>query len=437
MFDQYLRDIIEKVANSYGEDFFNSITLQLNNIIKADYTFIARLNAEANTSRTIALVAHGALVDNFEYSLDHTPCAEVKDDSVCCYPAEVCKLFPKDQLLIDMKIEAYLGTPLRDSSGQVMGLIVALYEQPIQDESLTLALFEVFSGRIAAEVERQEYEQALETLNQTLEQRVIDRTQELQNTLESLHLTQQQLIESEKMAALGKLVAGVAHEVNTPLGVAVTACSFLEHEFQLFSKLLAQKQLTQSQLDQFTSSAEEALPIITSNLNRATELVRNFKRVAADQHEENIETINLAEYYQQVTKALSPLLKEKSVTLELALPTTLLNTYPGVHAQILTNLIKNSVMHGFASHDHNQIAITGRVTPEGGLEITYRDNGVGFNLQDTKKVFEPFYTTARAKGGLGLGMSIVYNLVTQHLGGSIQVVPSDSGAVILYRFPIH
>jgi GAF domain-containing protein len=131
MLDKYLRDIIAKISNSYGENFFNTITLELHNIIQADYTFIARLDIDNYSSKTISLVAKGELADNIEYSLKDTPCADVVGDCICCYPENVCQVFPNDQLLADMDIEAYLGTPLNNSNGEVMGLIVALYEQPI------------------------------------------------------------------------------------------------------------------------------------------------------------------------------------------------------------------------------------------------------------------------------------------------------------------
>ena len=147
-----IRTIIEAVSNTYGDDFFNSITLALHNVIDADYTFIAVLDTKKSISKTIALAAKGELADNFEYSLADTPCANVADDSVCYYRKHVCEIFPKDQLLIDMNIEAYLGSPLHDSKQEVMGLIVSLYERPLKDDKEVVTLFKIFSGRIAAEL---------------------------------------------------------------------------------------------------------------------------------------------------------------------------------------------------------------------------------------------------------------------------------------------
>ena len=180
-----IRTIIVAVSNTYGDDFFNSITLALHNVIGADYTFIAVLDAEKSISKTIALVAKGQIVDNFDYALEGTPCANVADDSICYYRDHVCETFPKDQLLIDMHIEAYLGTPLHDSKQEVMGLIVSLYEEPLEDDHEVVTLFKVFSGRIAAELERRDYEISLE-------QKVLSRTLALSSTEEQLQQAQQQ-----------------------------------------------------------------------------------------------------------------------------------------------------------------------------------------------------------------------------------------------------
>lgn len=438
MFDQHLRTILECVDNRYGDDFFSSITLQLDKIIAADYTFIARLNAHAHSAKTISLVAKGQLADNIEYDLKHSPCENVADDSVCCYPADVCRAFPNDQLLVDMKIDAYLGTPLKDSNGQVMGLIVALYENPIEEKELTQALFEIFSGRIAAEIERQEYETALEKLNHSLEEKVDQRTRELQEALLTLNKAQQQLIESEKMAALGNLVAGIAHEVNTPLGVAITSQSYLADQFKELCQQMDQETLTKEGLLQFREDMAEALPLLYSNLTRATELIQNFKRIAADQHEDRADTIILDKYYEQVVSTLRPLLREKAVDITLDIPTISLYTYPSAHAQILSNLIKNSVMHGFLNTGgEHRIQLNGQLIDDGrSIKITYSDNGIGFNEETRKRIFEPFYTTARHKGGVGLGMSIVYNLIRQNIGGELELLIPETGLMLEYSFPI-
>ncbi|RRJ84251.1 GAF domain-containing sensor histidine kinase [Aestuariirhabdus litorea] len=424
-----LREIIEGVSNTYGEAFFNRITLQLHKVIGADYTFIARLDRQKYTSRTIALVAHGELADNFEYSLEHTPCANAADDSICCYPSGICEHYPDDQLLLDMKIEGYLGTPLHDSQGDVLGIIVALYEQPIRNEEQTLTLFKIFSGRIASEIERSEYAD-------TLEERVKLRTQELQTALDNLNTAQEQLVESEKLAALGHLVAGVAHEVNTPLGVAITAHSHLQSAYHKLKQGFDNKTLSSQEMSHFLDTFAEGSAMIESNLERACELVRNFKKTAADQHSNDCEQIPLGDYYRQVASTLSPLLKKKKVQLEIhSVGDGLINTFPGAHAQILTNLVDNSVKHGFrerTEQDRNQITVTITPMDQNRFKVDYRDNGCGIEDGIQAKVFDPFFTTSRETGSTGLGLSIIYNLIKKRFGESLTLIPEPEGVHFEY-----
>lgn len=426
-----VREIIEGVSNSYGDDFFNKIALSLDNVIRADYTFIARLDRNNYSSRTIALVAKGELVDNIEYSLKDTPCANAADDSICCYPKDVCAAFPNDQLLIDMKIEAYLGTPLHDSNHEVMGLVVALYEKPIDDEQEVLTLFQIFSGRIAAELERREYENSLE-------EKVTMRTEELSSALEQLTITQDQLIESEKMAALGNLVSGIAHEVNTPLGIAITTHSIMADKLFEIKTQIKNQTLTHSCINSYISAVEDALKMQGSNLERAKNLIESFKQTAVDQHILEVETIEICNYYKTVLTTLDSLLKPFNVALEVQCEAPIkFATFPGIHAQILTNLVANSVTHGFTHHTpsvQNKILIQIKQTNKKQIEIIYSDNGAGLSEYAQQHVFEPFFTTSRETGNAGLGMAIIFNLITQKLKGSIKLLDSVDGARFKYCF---
>lgn len=426
--EDIVKGIIKGIANAYGQDFFERITLQLDKAISADYTFIARLNEAKYTSRTIALVAHGELVGNIEYSLEHTPCANVADDSCCIYPHSVISRFPQDQLLIDMNIEAYLGTPLHDSSGNVMGLVVALYERPIVEQELTLALFQLFADRIAGEIERHERETELVELNETLDQRVKERTAELEQA-------QQRLIESEKLAALGELVAGVAHEVNTPLGVAITAESMLSDGLSDFKKKLSKGGITRRDMDDFLELQNESLPIIERNLNRAKILIENFKQTATDQHSQDVGEISLTDYYQKIISTLTPLLKKKKAKVTFTgCQNDRIRTYPGCHAQLLTNLINNSIEHGFEQGKKNRITITLQRDKSGLFTVDFRDNGVGIPENILDKVLTPFFSTAKGKGNSGLGLSICHNLVAGKLNGQFSCLPSKEGAHFRYQF---
>lgn len=433
---QILSEITKGISYSYGDDFFRNITLALDKAIMSDYTFIARLDSERMVSKTVSLVGHGELLDNFEYELEHTPCADVANDSVCIYSQDVTSIFPKDQLLIDMKIEGYLGTPLYNSVGKVMGLVVALYEKPIDDEEFTLSLFELFSGRIAGEFERQDHELKLIALNESLDKKVAERTNELELTIARLKKTHEQLIESEKMAALGGLVSGVAHEVNTPLGVAITAASLLEERYEAFKAKLDGAGISMGDMKSFMDQLATSLPLVENNLYRAKELVEDFKKTAKEQTEIKQENIVIEHYYSRVISTLTPILKRKNVKLTLKCCEDLALTYPGYHAQILTNLVSNSVQHGFSNTNNENNAITIQVTKLSNIEfkVVYKDNGVGISDEIVHKVIEPFFTTARCDGSTGLGLSICHNLATNPLQGSFIIHKCLAGSLIEYTF---
>lgn len=280
--EQHVQQIIEGVSNSYGLDFFERLTLNLDQVIDADYTFIARIDEANYSAKTITYVDHGKLAKNLVYSLTNTPCANVADNNVCCFPNNISSLYPDDQFLVDLQIEAYVGTPLHDSKGKVMGIIVALYNKPITNEQTVLTLFRIFSGRVAAEMERLEYEQSLQNLNDNLDLKVIQRTSDLSNAITQLKQTQKQLVEVDKMAALGSLVAGVAHKVNTPLGLAITTHSVMELEFNRLSNKVSQDQLTLEDMKLYFEKINQALQLQGANLQRAKSLIENFKRMAVE-----------------------------------------------------------------------------------------------------------------------------------------------------------
>jgi signal transduction histidine kinase/ligand-binding sensor domain-containing protein len=270
-----------------------------------------------------------------------------------------------------------------------------------------------------------EAEESLRKLNEELESRVDSRTAdfrraniELRQTLEQLTQTQRQLLESEKMAALGGLVAGVAHEINTPLGVTVTAASHLREEAM---RLARQPMLDPEDLIGFHAMIGESSEIILRNLQRADRLIKSFKLVAVDQTTEERRRIELGAYLNDILVSLGPSLKKTPhvVAIECQEPVWL-DTYPGALYQIVSNLVMNSLHHAFAPEQAGTITVTARQN-ENVVELTYRDNGVGMSDAVRARVFEPFFTTRRGQGGSGLGLHVVYNLVTQLLKGSIRV----------------
>lgn len=243
---------------------------------------------------------------------------------------------------------------------------------------------------------------------------VSERTEELQQT-------QQSLIEQEKMASLGNLVAGIAHEINTPIGIAVTAASAMDSATRQLVGKVNNHQLTKSALMTYTRNAEESSRLILGSLERAKNLIGSFKQLAVDQSSEQRRAIQVHDFLQEVSYALEPLYKKGKHRFVWDCPIEIeMNTYPGALFQIFSNLISNSVMHGFASHPNGEMQL--EVTQQTDLVIfVYRDNGQGMSEEILANIFEPFFTTKRGKGGSGLGMHLVYNLTTQLLGGDIAI----------------
>jgi len=243
-----------------------------------------------------------------------------------------------------------------------------------------------------------------------------------------LSSTQAQLIESEKMAALGGLVAGVAHEINTPIGISVTASSHLSDQIAVFNKEYTTGQLKKSSLERLLLNANESSSMIMKNLQRASELITNFKQVAVDQSSEDRRKFELTTYLKELIQSLRPQYKQQGHSIKIISANEIpLNSFPGVFAQIFTNLIMNSLHHGFIDKTQGEISIT-LILENNEITIDYCDNGTGLTDQQREKVFEPFYTTARSTGGSGLGMSISYNLVSSKLNGNIKSLPSVEGA---------
>ncbi|NDV28424.1 cache domain-containing protein [Desulfovibrio sp. JC010] len=278
-------------------------------------------------------------------------------------------------------------------------------------------LFLLAEGRDVSEL--RSIQDQISELNRDLEQKVEERTAELSRSVESLENAQNQLVQSEKMAALGDLVAGVAHEINTPVGISVTSISFMEEKLNEISQKMASGELRKSDFDKFISVAREATKSSMLNLHRAAELIGNFKQVAADQASGQRRTINFREYLDEILLSLRSKYKRTKHRINISCADDLvINTYPGAFMQIFSNLIINSLIHGFEGMDAGNIDIGVEIV-EDDIVIRYTDDGKGMSEASVFKVFEPFYTTKRGEGGTGLGMSIVYNLVHKRLGGVI------------------
>jgi len=285
--------------------------------------------------------------------------------------------------------------------------------------------------------ERKQAEVQIKKMNEELEQRVKERTEELEKSLKVLKETQEQMVQMEKMVSLGQLVAGVAHEINTPVGIAVTASTHMLEKTTMIIDKLKNNQLKKTDLDKFLNTIEESGNMIFTNLRRASELIKSFKQVAVDQSTEGKRLFDLSEYLNEIMVSLKPKLKKTKHEINIKCPSIKLKSYPSVFYQIISNLVMNSIIHGF--EDEN---IEGKIDIEveksdNNLRIIYKDNGKGIDESDLNKIFDPFFTTKRGQGGSGLGLHIVYNLVTNKLKGTIKCENRiENGVIFIITFPI-
>ena len=292
-------------------------------------------------------------------------------------------------------------------------------------------------------------ERRLKSDKRTLEKNVKDRTQEIElqkeeiktqrdiavaqrdeisrqrkqvsKTLETLKNTQRQLVETKKMASLGNLVAGVAHEINTPVGVSITASSTLMKKTEQFATLYKENKLTPNDLENYLQTIYQTNKLILSNLNRTAELIISFKRVSVDQSSEKKRKFKLNAYLHDVARSLAPKLKHQHLEIKINCDENLeIDSYPGTYAQIITNLVINSSVHAFEGSKKGEISIDIEKINYKKFKMIYRDNGKGIEPEVAARIFEPFFTT-NMQSGTGLGMHIVYNLVNQRLKGQINL----------------
>lgn len=299
-------------------------------------------------------------------------------------------------------------------------------EQRLDDGSIILVVLDI--------TELKNRERDLREHRDQLEKTVEDRTtqltlevaehkrvsENLQRVNDTLKQTQAELVQSEKMASLGNRVAGVAHEINTPIGVAVTAASYLQDATKDLSGRFKTGELKKSDLAQFVETASTSARIVNANLERAANLIGSFKKVAVDQSSQEKRAFNLAAYLHEIIMTLHSNLKQNDHEVIIECPTDLdLHSFPGALAQVVTNLVMNSLVHGFEGRTGGKITISASVLPTH-VEISYRDDGCGMDKKTRLQVFDPFFSTKKGRGGSGLGMNILYNLVTQTLGGRVE-----------------
>ncbi|HKA72976.1 MAG TPA: HAMP domain-containing sensor histidine kinase [Xanthobacteraceae bacterium] len=316
-------------------------------------------------------------------------------------------------VIVGVAITRSISSPLRELMAAMHAIVAGFYESRLRglkarDEIGDMArAVEVFRENAIA---KRQAEEELRASKERAEQALT----ELRNTQESL-------IEAEKLAALGGLVAGVAHEVNNPVGISMTVASSLARRCESFGAELDQGQMRRSRLVEFIEGNREAANQLVANLQRAGELIQSFKQVAVDRSHAERRQFDLRQSTEQILASLRPGLKKSHIDLVTEIPEGIvMDSYPGHYGQVLTNLFLNAVKHGFDGVPEGTIHIEAR--PIGNqVEINFYDDGKGMTEEVQRRAFDPFFTTRRSEGGTGLGLHIVYNLVTRRLGGRIMV----------------
>lgn len=314
----------------------------------------------------------------------------------------------------------------RDILCEVSGRVIAHGQEPL----LILAYEDITA--------KHRYEENILALNASLEQRVALRTQELSSALDHLTTAQTELVRTEKMAALGSLVAGIAHELNTPIGNSLTVASTLQDQTKAFVIEMG-RGLTRSRLEEYVGTIQEGAGILMRGLRHAADLVSSFKQVAVDQTSINRRRFDLRETVNEILLTMGPAIRKTNHVVECTIPDGIrLESYPGPFGQILTNLVNNALLHAFEGMEQGLVTISAVRLDADWVAVSVQDNGIGIPDHNLSRVFDPFFTTKLGRGGSGLGLNIVYNLVQDVLGGSITVsnVSANNGACFTLTLPV-
>jgi signal transduction histidine kinase len=327
---------------------------------------------------------------------------------------EVCSRLKSDPLTAEIPIIFVTShnDPAQETRGLGLGA-VDFISKPINAA--------VVRARVHAHLLLRNALKEVKYLNVHLERRVTERTRELESALEQLHESQENLASSEAKATLSTLVASVSHELGTPIGNSVMASSAMVDQALEFQKLVDGGTLKRSDLSGFVALQAQGADLIQKNLARASELLKNFQQVAADQASEQRRVFDLRRAVSEILHTLSPSLKRHSHRIELQIPEGIqMDSQPGPLGQVVINMINNAYLHAFEGRSNGILTIS-TVTQDEKVTLIFADNGVGIAPENVEKLFQPFFSTKIGKGGTGLGMAIVSNLVTKNLRGCVTV----------------
>ena len=344
---------------------------------------------------------------------------------------------PYKELAEPYGLRACWATPIFLDQQHVLGSFAMYYREVRSPDQDDMRLIEVATHLAGIAIERPRRERELHQHKEHLEELVAARTAALTAALEKLSLTQEELVQRDKLAALGALVAGVAHELNTPIGNSlVVATTMAEHVLQLHADMAAG--LRRSQLESYLERAQEASDILTRNLHRAAKLVASFKQLAVDRTTSQRRAFSLAELLEELALPLRISIRHRPVSITLdAAPGLTMDSFPGPLSQVLGNLFENSLVHGIAEGAAGTIGIIARRVGPDEVSIAVADDGAGIAAELHDKVYDPFYTTRLGAGGSGLGLHVAHNIVTGMLGGRIELHSAPGqGAIFTLLLPV-
>lgn len=326
-----------------------------------------------------------------------------------------------------------LSEPIRLNRGDELGQLARSLE------TTRLALFRAFSELEARNKEIVAYADGLEVRVAERTSELAESNERLSEVIENLKRAQRELVETDRLASLGRMVAGIAHELNTPLGSSLTVVSTLLDHHQTLHRAMESGRLRRSDFDTFVTDIETGLHIMQRNVQRAADMVDKFRQVAVDQTSEQRRHFEVGEIIDELQMTLSPRLKHSPIAVHVEIEAGLhMDSFPGPLGQVMTNLELNALMHAFEGRERGNLWISGSRLPNEMCRMSVRDDGVGMTDAIREHIFDPFFTTRLGRGGSGLGLAIVYNIVTGLLGGKISVVTTPGlGSEFVIEMPLN
>lgn len=413
--EELLQTVARGTSGATGEEFFRVLATSLARAFETRYAFVSRIDADhPEMGETLAFWDGDDYRPRIHYRIAGTPTERILKQGRYVLGDGVQHEFADDELLHSMGVRSYAGITLYDSDGEPCGALVVMDTEPFDQPRLRVdSILQLFGARAAAELIRLRSEQRIRRMNEELERRVAARTHELREV-------QDQLVQAGKLAALGTLVSGIAHEINGPVGIGVTAITHLEDQLADFARQYREGSMTRRRLERFLEAARESAELVHANLERAADLITVFKKVTADGGGQELRHIRPLDHVRQVLHELDGVIAGGGHAVELNCSADLeVWTYPEVLTGIVSELVRNSVLHGFAGRRGGRIVLS--IEDMGpSWRLTYEDDGLGMDPETQARIFDPFFTTSRGASSTGLGMHILYNGVTRLLGGIVR-----------------